>query len=209
MGVDDPDTEQLLRRAAQGDRTAIERLLVRHQDRLRKMIAVRMDRRLAARVDPSDVVQEALAEAFQRMPDYLRERRLPFYPWLRQIAWERLVHVHGRHIHAGKRSVRREQSWNTLPEESAMELAERLVASGTSPSRQLMREEMRRRVRNALEQLNPKDREVLVLRYMEQLNTSEVAAVLGINEGAVKTRHFRAIERLHRLLGGELDEDNR
>jgi RNA polymerase sigma-70 factor (ECF subfamily) len=203
------DTDDLLRRAERGDKRAIERLFVKHLGRLRKMIAVRMDRRLAARVDPSDVVQEALAEAVRKMPAYLRNRRVAFYPWLRQIAWERLVRLHGQHIHAGRRSVRREQPLEgELSEESAVDLAGRLAASGTSPSRRMVRDEVRRRVREGLDQLAARDREVLVLRYMEQLSTAEIAAVLGITEGAVKTRHFRAIERLHRLLDADLAEND-
>lgn len=210
MASETEETNQLLRRAEEGDNRAIERLLVEHRERLRKMIAVRMDRRLAARVDPSDVVQEAWAEAVRKLPDYLRDRPIPFYPWLRQIAWERLVRLHGRHIHAGRRSVRREQPWDgELSEESAVDLAGRLVASGTSPSGRMLRDEVRRRVREALGQLAARDREVLVLRYMEQLSTAEIAAVLGITVGAVKTRHFRAIERLHRLLDADLAENDR
>jgi RNA polymerase sigma-70 factor (ECF subfamily) len=203
------ETDELLRLAVRGDSRAVERLFVAHRERLRKMIAVRMDRRLAARIDPSDVVQEALAEAVRKMPDYLRKRPIPFYPWLRQIAWERLVRLHERHIYVGRRSVRREETWcGTLSDESAADLAGRLVSSGTSPSRRMVRDEVRRRVREALDRLAARDREVLVLRYMEQLSTAEIAAVLGISEGAVKTRHFRAIERLHGLLDADLAEND-
>ena len=76
-------TETLIRRAGEGDASAIPRLLTRHQPRLRRMIAIRLDPRLAARVDPSDVVQEALADAARRLPDYVRQPSHPFYPWLR------------------------------------------------------------------------------------------------------------------------------
>jgi RNA polymerase sigma-70 factor (ECF subfamily) len=56
------------------------------------------------------------------------------------------------------------------------------------------------RVRAALARLPESDREVLVLRYLEELATAEVAAVLGISEAAVKMRHRRALDRLSRLL---------
>src|SRR5437763_1411592 len=101
-----PDTDLLLDRAASGDGTARRQLLDKHRRRLRRMIALRLDRRLAARVDPSDVVQEALADAGRKLDGYLRDRPLPFYPWLRQLAWERLVKLHRRHT-AGKRDVAR------------------------------------------------------------------------------------------------------
>src|SRR5215469_5432244 len=126
MARHEPDTEELVERASQGDGSARQQLLWRHRDRLKGMVAVRLDRRVAARVDPSDVVQEALAEAAAKLSDYLRQRPLPFYPWLRRLAWERLVKLHRYHIHAGKRSVTREQV-STLPDESADELARRLT----------------------------------------------------------------------------------
>src|SRR5262249_22618301 len=156
--------------------------------RLTHMVRVRMDRRLAARVDPSDVVQEALADAAQKLSGYLRQRPVPFYPWLRRLAWEHLVRLHQHHLHPTKRSVLREQV-PALPDESAMELARRLLGSATSPSRQLLRKELRRRVQDALGQLSERDREVLVLRYLEGLSVKETAAVLASTEGAVKVRH--------------------
>jgi RNA polymerase sigma-70 factor (ECF subfamily) len=204
----EPDTEELLTRAADGDTGARHALLARHRGRLRQMVAVRLDRRLAARVDPSDVVQEALADAARKLAAYLRERPLPFYPWLRRLAWERLVKLHRRHITAGRRSVTREGGW-ALPDESAVALVRQLLAPSSTPSRQLLRAEMHARVRSALEQLGERDREVLVLRYLEQLSTPEVAGVLGITEGAVKVRHFRALERLRALLGDDFQESER
>src|SRR5690349_1873499 len=98
----DPDTEHLLEQAERGDLAAREQLLIRYQKRLRQMIALRMDRRLAARLDPSDVVQEALADAVQQLPHYCQNRPLPFYPWLRQLAWDRLAELHRRHIQVRK-----------------------------------------------------------------------------------------------------------
>lgn len=166
------------------------------------MIAARLDRRLAARIDPSDVVQEALLDASRLLPAYLRDRPLPFYPWLRRLAWKRLVKLQQRHLGAQKRSVsREEQQIPLLPEESAVALAGRLVARGSSPSNHLLREEMRGRVQEDLTRLPEHYREVLVLRFLEELSTSEMAAVLGITEAAVKTRQTRALDRLGRLLG--------
>jgi RNA polymerase sigma-70 factor (ECF subfamily) len=92
----EPDTEQLLDRVADGDRAAPGLLLERHRDRLRHMVALRLDPRLRRRVDPSDVVQESLAEAAGKLSDFARRRPLPFYAWLRQIAWEALVRLHRR-----------------------------------------------------------------------------------------------------------------
>jgi RNA polymerase sigma-70 factor, ECF subfamily len=197
------DTQELLERSVRGDATARQELLVRHRARLRRMVAIRLDRRLGARLDPSDVVQEALADAARHLDEYLRHRPLPFYPWLRQFAWERLCKLHRHHIHAQRRSIHREELEMPLPDESVRQLAHRLLAGGTSPSRQLIRREQRERVRAALAGLSPSDREVLVMRHLEQMETPEIAAALGITEGAVRNRHFRALVRLRSLLEGE------
>jgi RNA polymerase sigma-70 factor (ECF subfamily) len=204
----DADTEELIERARRGEPAARQELLQRYRDRLCRMVAVRLDRRLAARLDPSDVVQEALADAAGQLSDYLRQPPLPFYPWLRRFAWEQLVKLHQRHLAVRKRSAAREEPQAlALPDESALELAQRLAAPGTSPSNRLLRQELRDRVRGALAQLPESDREVLVLRYLEQLSISEIAVLLGISEGAVKMRRTRALERLGGLLGIRTGED--
>ncbi len=203
----DADTEKLIALASNGDEQARGHLLARHRQRLRRMVAVRMDRRLTARLDPSDVVQEALAEASRKLASYLRDRPLPFYPWLRQIAWERLSKIHRRHLHSRKRSVTREQPGSLpLPDESAVELAQRLVDPGTSPSVQAVRAELAARVQAALSDLGHQDREVLIMRYLEQLSTRDIAAALGIAEGAVKLRQLRALQRLRIALGTRGEE---
>jgi RNA polymerase sigma-70 factor, ECF subfamily len=202
MKTTNENTEELVALAGQGDEEAQERLLMLYRDRLRRMVAVRMDRRLSARLDPSDVVQEALVDAARKLPAYLRERPLPFYPWLRQLAWEQLVKLHERHLRAHKRSVTREELGALLlPDESVVDLSRRLVDSGTSPSQQAMRDEQSARVRAALGELSEHDREVLLLRYLEQLSIHEIAAALRTTEGAVKTHHLRALKRLRTALG--------
>ena len=199
-----PDTDELLCRAERGDAHARQAVLIRYRERLKQMVAVHIDRRLAARVDPSDVVQEALLDAARGLDDYLRQRPLPFYPWLRRLAWEHLIELHRRHLHSQKRSVKREEPLAAhLSDESAMQLADRVLARQSSPSQRAMKSELRSRIRAALDRLEERDREVLVLRHLEQLSTHETAAVLGIREGAVKTRHLRALERLRVLLGPE------
>jgi RNA polymerase sigma-70 factor (ECF subfamily) len=162
-------TEQLLHRAGQGDAAARRQLWLRHRPRLRRLIALRLDRRLADRLDPSDVVRESLAEADRRLGDYLRRRPLPFYPWLRQLALERLTDLHRWHMRAGRRGVLLVQA--------------------------------------ALACLGKAERELLVLRHLEQLPAREIAAVLGISEASVHARHLRALERLRGLLAHELGEE--
>ena len=196
-----PETEELLERAFRGDQQATGQLLTRYRSRLRQMVMVRMDPRLKSRIDPSDVVQEALMDASRMLPEYLRDRPLPYYPWLRQVAWQRLYDLHVRHVQAKKRSVAREVvEAMMLSDASIVQLAERVVAAGTSPSMNLFRKELRRRVQEALGQMKAEDREVLVLRYLEQSDAKEIAAIVGISADAVNMRHLRALKRLRGLL---------
>lgn len=202
--IDRSDTAVLIDQARQGDAAASAALLERHRSRLRRMIAVRMDPRLGRRIDPSDVVQDTLAVAHRRLPRYLREEPLPFYPWLRAIAWNRLVDLHRQHVRAGQRAVDRErgEDW-TLGDRSARLLADRLCGVTSAPSARLMREELRQRVRAAMLELPEPLREVLVLRHLEEMSVAEVAAVARVSEGTVKSRHFRALARLREILEEE------
>jgi RNA polymerase sigma-70 factor (ECF subfamily) len=201
MGLDEPETEMLIRNAARGDELATRELLTRHRQRLRRMVALRLDRRVARRVDPSDVVQEALADAAWKLQDYLRDRPLPFYPWLRRLAEERLAQTHRRHLKAQGRAVGREQAVACrLPDGSVVRLLNRLATSGTSPSAHLMREELRQRLRDGLTRLASVYREILVMYYLEGLAFREIATVLGITENNAKVRHFRALDKVRKLI---------
>jgi RNA polymerase sigma-70 factor (ECF subfamily) len=197
MKMPQQEPDALLDRAAEGDQSVLADLFNRYRDRLKGMVAMRMDRRIAGRADPSDIVQEALLEAHQRLADYLRDRPMPFYVWLRHLTWEKLLQSHRRHLRSQRRSVKREHDLErSLLEHSTARLAERLVSRGPSPSAALDRKEQRERVVAALHELSDEDREVLLLRLVEQLSIRETAAVLGIAEGTVGSRQFRALERL-------------
>ena len=201
MGIQDMNTDMLVERAEQGDSAAVQELFSRYRAQLRRMISVHMDRRMAVRVDPSDVVQDTLVQASNKLSDYLQQRPLPFYPWLRRLASERLIQLYRHHIRSQKRSILREQTRQiSLPDESVVELANQLIASDTSPSSRFARGQRLDQVKSALERLATTDREVLVLRHLEQLTVPQTAEVLGVSQSVVKTRHFRAIQRLHRLL---------
>ena len=160
MHEEKPDTDQLLAEASAGDRSAALEVLQRCRPRLRQMVAMRLDPRVSARVDPSDVVQEAMAEALKKLPAYLRCPSVSFYPWLRSIAWERLVKLHRRHITAARRSVRRERGLDLpLPDESVAALLDCLPATGFAPSDRALRAELQARALEALNELNDLDRD--------------------------------------------------
>lgn len=201
--VDDTQTLDLLARAAAGDPAASESLLSLHRDRLRRMVSVRLDARVRQRLDPSDVVQETLVEAAHKLAAYAESRPVPFYPWLRRLAWENLVRLHERHIAAARRSVAREiQSLPSLPDESTDALVQQLSESGLAPDGRMLRAELKARVTAGLAQLKPTDREVLELRFLEQLSNDEIALALGVASGTVRVRVTRALARLARRLDG-------
>ena len=207
MAAEDPETEALLREAGRGEGRARQLLLERYRLRLRQAVALRLDRRIAARVDPSDIVQEALADAARRLPEYLERRPVAFYPWLRGLALDRLIDLSRRHLNAQRRSVRREEPGHLLlSEQSSVLLMNQLFASMSSPGRGRRREELAGRVREVLEQLAPLEREILVLRYLEESTLREVAALLGVSERTVRRHHLRALSRLGELLKDLLEE---
>ena len=204
MSFEDPASEELQRLTDSADKSGIRQLIERYRGRLKKMVALRADPRLSSRIDPSDIVQEAIMDAEKRLTEYLRNRPLPVYPWLRQITWQRLVDLHHHHLSRQKRSVLRERDdLLNLPDKSAYRLVDHFVDPRSSPSERLMREELRHRLRQALDRLDSQDREILVLRHLEQMPVKEIAALLQISSSAVKMRRLRAIQRLQTALGDE------
>jgi RNA polymerase sigma-70 factor (ECF subfamily) len=197
------DEEELLDRVEKGDDLAVDKLLNMHRIRLKRMVRLRMDRRLTRRVDPSDVVQEALTDAAKKLREYARVRPLPVYPWLRQLAWERLIRAHRTHIRAQRRSVNREEEGPALSNASMLLLAQRFIESGTGASEQLARRERRQYVQGLLASLTSQEQELALLRYVEQLSTAEIAAVLETTTAAVKMRQLRLLRKLRSLLGDE------
>jgi RNA polymerase sigma-70 factor (ECF subfamily) len=193
---------RLLDGAAAGDPEAWRALFDRDRQRLRRMVALRMDRRLQGRVDPSDVIQDAHIEAVTRLPEYLRQPDLPFFLWLRLIVGQRLTLLHRRHLGAQARDAGREIGLyhGALPAATSAALAAQLLGRHTSPTQALLRAERILRLQEALNTLEPIDREVLSLRHFEELTAAETARVLGIEETAAAKRYFRALKRLKEVL---------
>jgi RNA polymerase sigma-70 factor (ECF subfamily) len=184
------------------DSYALGELFNRHRDRLRIMVHLRIDRRLRGRVDASDVLQEAYVEALERFPDFLQDRPMPFFLWLRFITEQRLQVVHRRHLGTKARDAGRDISLTrqAAPLVSSESLAAQLVGRHSSPSQAAMRAEMQARLHAALETMNPIDREILALRHFEQLTNTETAQLLGLREDAASQRYGRALVRLKDML---------
>jgi RNA polymerase sigma-70 factor, ECF subfamily len=193
---DSTETRHLLAQVRAGDRQAFDRLFARHRVGLRRFVDLRLDPRVRARVDPSDVVQETQLEAVRRLADYLDRRPMPFHVWLRKTAHDRLLMARRRHL-AARRAVGREVR---LPDRSSLLLAERLVAAGATPSQQLDRRELVPRVRRAVAALPEADAEILLMRDYEDLSYQEIAAILDIEPAAARKRYGRALLKLHKIL---------
>jgi RNA polymerase sigma-70 factor (ECF subfamily) len=196
------ETNRLLERAAQGDRRVLETLLGQHRERLRRMIAVRLDPRLRQRIDPSDVIQDAYLEASTRLESYLNAPTMPFFLWLRFLTGQKVVTLHRHHLGVRMRDAGQEEAIHpgTGPEASSVALSDYFLDQGSRPSEAAIRAETKERVRAALELMAPLDREVLALRHFEQLSRAEIAEVLGVSEAAAGKRYLRALEKLKQVL---------
>jgi RNA polymerase sigma-70 factor (ECF subfamily) len=204
MTSDSSSSDQVLRRAGVGDPNALAELFARHRNRLRRMVRLRLDRQLRGRVDPSDVLQEAQIDVLRRADGYAADPRLPPFLWLRLITGQRLLELHRRHLGARMRSAGQEISMHhgPMPQVTSVSLAEMLLRRITSPTQAAHRAEVRVLLQDALNGMEPLDREVLTLRHFEELTNAEVAQVLGLSKTAASNRYFRALERLREVLGG-------
>ncbi len=206
---DDESLLRQLRQAAGGDQACWQAVLGEHRDRLRRLVAFRMDRRLQGRVDPSDILQESYLDAARRLPDYLDNPPMPFFLWLRFLTQQRLVTAHRHHLGRSMRDAGREVSLTGGGEkkvadvgDSSAAMAVHLLGRHGTPSEDAIRTETAERLRAALEAMPPMDREVLALRHFEGLNNAETAELLGLQPSAASKRYIRAVERLRVILEG-------
>lgn len=195
------ETDELLRLADHGDDLAIGRLFERHRAKLRRLVASRLDRRIAARIDPSDVVQNALGDANDRLAGFVRERPVSFYAWLRRLTLLNLAWLHRFHLGSRKRCAARDVCLGSEPSAgSSASHLDQLAGIDTSPSAIAVRDEEGEQVRAVLQQMERLDREMLELRYFERLSLAAIGDRLGIGSSATKMRHLRALKRFRALL---------
>ena len=198
MTLDHKETQDLLGQVKDGDQEAVNRLLGRHRDTLRRMVELRLDRAIAGRIDASDIVQETLLEASQRLAEYVEQPSMPFHLWLRLLAKDHLIDAHRKHRGAQRRSVDRERSLTdpALRDQSSVDLAAQLKAQGLTPAAAVMRKELEARFRAALNKLKEDDRELVIMRHFDGLTNQEAAKELGLSGPAAGMRYLRAMRRL-------------
>jgi RNA polymerase sigma-70 factor (ECF subfamily) len=201
-------TDDLLQLAKAGNAAALGALFAQYRDRLRQMVRLRLDRRVARRVDASDVLQDAYLEAWQALEGYVHRPEVPFFLWLRGIVGNKLRELHRHHLGTQMRDPRREVSIHgvALSETTTTAMAAQLLGNLTRASEEAVRLELKLRLQDALNAMDPLDREVLALRHFEQLSPVETARVLGIKEKAAGMRYVRALRRLKEILS-DLDGD--
>jgi RNA polymerase sigma-70 factor, ECF subfamily len=195
-------TQRLLSEAKAGDAGAVEQLLGGFREPLRRVIDLRLDPALGRRVDASDIVQDVLVEASQRLTEYLRDPTMPFHLWLRHLAQDRIIDTHRRHRLAQRRSIDKEQpiqrpAW---AEESSVQLVAHLVDGERTPASAAIQQELQRRLDAALVELDESDRDIILMRHHEQLSNQDVAAALGLTEAAASMRYLRALRKLRAIL---------
>lgn len=201
---DGEEIARLIERLRQGEVAAAGELFVRWRERLRRLVKLRLDRRLQGRLDPSDVLQEAFLDVQKKAADFATRTNLPVYLWLRLVTAERLLLLHRHHLGTQMRDAEQEVSLyrGGLPAATSHSLASLLLGRLTSPSMAAIRAERQLRLQEALNTMDPLDREVLALRHFEELSNSEVATVLGLSKTAASNRYIRALKRLKDLLAG-------
>jgi RNA polymerase sigma-70 factor, ECF subfamily len=202
------ETDRLLDDARKGEPGAVDKLLGEFREPLRQVIGLRLDPAVARRVDASDIVQDVLVEANQRLTEYLKKPDMPFYLWLRHLAQDRIIDTHRRHRLAQRRSVDREQAvarpaW---ADESSVSLIAQLIDTERTPTSEAIQLELQRRLNAAIDQLSDDDREIILMRHHEGLSNQDVAHALQLTEAAASMRYLRALRRLRTVLvpdGGE------
>lgn len=197
----------LVTQAMAGDQLALAELFENYRQRLSHTVRLRMDPRLHGRLDVSDVLQEAFLDASRRLPEFIAEPDVSLFIWLRSLATQRLIDLHRQHLGAQVRSVARELAVSRHGDlsTSIRSLAGMLADSSKTPASKAVREEMRCQLHQALDAMEPIDREVLAMRHFEMMTNGEVASVLKLSKAAASNRYVRALERLHGILDGNQD----
>ena len=197
-------TAELLNNVRGGQTVAVEELMDRHRDSLRRMIQLRLDQRLMQRMDVSDVIQDVLIEANRRLADYLKNPVIPFHLWIRQIAKDRIIDAHRRHRVSAKRSIDREQPQPGKGpfDQSTIELANQFRDQALTPAAAATQRELASQIESAVQMLRDNDREIILMRHYEQLDNQEIAQSLGLTEPAASMRYLRALKRLREIIEG-------
>jgi RNA polymerase sigma-70 factor, ECF subfamily len=219
MSVTDPYRDRELQHAdarnaearlRAGDKGALGELFAEYRPRLLQIVQFRMNRRVLARLDAEDVLQEAYIAAVQRLKHFGADPAQSVFVWLRLIVSQTIVDVHRRHVGAEMRDVTRELSLNQAERHDTTSycLASELAGSLSTPSRLVVQDELVKKLADAMGTMPAADQEIIALRHFEDLSNAEAAEVLGLQITAASNRYVRAVARLKRILDGMPEFDN-
>ena len=180
--------EQLIRRAQQGDNGAFEELLLLHQKKVYNLCL-----RMSANPDDAlDLSQEAFLRAWRSLGQYQFEAS--FSTWLFRLTSNICIDFL-------RRKKRRQETSLTESYDDSNEGAELSVPDAQpGPEQQAMTNETKIELARAMEQLSPEHREILQLRVVEDLQYEQIADILGVRVGTVKSRLARARLALRKIL---------
>jgi RNA polymerase sigma-70 factor (ECF subfamily) len=181
---------------------AIGRVLEPFRDYLRLLARVQIDPRLRAKIDPSDVVQQTLLEAFEKRGQFQGGTRGELAAWLRQILANNLADVL-RAFGQQKRDVRREQSLEQALHASSVRLERFLADARSTPGEHAVRQERALRLASALAGLPEGQREAIVLQYWHGWTLAQIGEHLERTPVAVAGLLKRGLKQLRAMLQEE------
>ncbi len=197
-----PDFYLLLDKARRGNDAAMGVLLETYRKYLKLLARVQIGHRIQGKIDDSDVVQEVFVEAFRQIQGFRGTTEAELLSWLRRILAGQIALTLRRYLGSKGRDVKLERELAIQLDQSSQNLNEDLAASQSSPSQHMARGEQSVLLADALARLPEDYREVIILRHLESLSFSEVAARMNRTEDSVQKLWVRALSNLRRTLGG-------
>jgi len=192
-----------IRLAREGQQEALNELLEAHRNYLRVLAASCLHREMQGKADPSDVVQETLLKVHENFRQFRGTTELEWMAWLRRILVRQLADVQ-KGFQRQRRQVSREQSIESLVDRSSAMLRNMVPASGPSPSQDAQRREAAALVADALAELEPGHRDVVILRNLHELDWNAVGEKTGRSADAARMLWARAMQRVGGLLKEKL-----
>lgn len=174
---------------------ALANFFAKHRAELQRLIKLRLDRRVARRVDTSDIIQEAFFESCNRLPAYLEAPMTPPLAWVRRLARQVVTRVQREHLDAQKRDIRRETYG---ADDAPIELGN-LSDAISPPVNKVARKELQQKIMDLVQRMSENDREIIMMVHVENRTIREAAMELDIPLETAKKRYRRALIKLKQL----------
>ena len=189
--------------AREGRQEALSDLLETHRNYLRLLAASCLHREMRGKADASDVVQETLLKVHENFRQFRGTTEMEWMAWLRRILVRQLADIQ-KGLQRQRRQVSRERSIESLVDRSSAILCNMVPAPGSSPSKEAQRREAAALVADALAELEPGDRDVVILRNLHELDWNAVGEKTGRSPDAARMHWARAMQRVGGLLKEKL-----